>query len=373
MPCVVFLQKKAHKAGAQTCLARLLRHKRIQSLNPLLVTSQSGWLTRECDHIGIQYIIHPFPSSRSLTGRLLTNRLFVTKLKKRFETLGLSPSIVHGNDHSEGLLTYRLAKALQAKSALFLRSAGMSRRDYVKYHCPKCDLLVAVGDEMYHRLREWEPENDNPNHVLIYDALYPGEFLPPKPKPPSFPQRWLVIGTPQEEKGWTDLLEALYLLQQEGILPGLKLDFTGERSESARFDLQREKLPEIQMHFLGRVEEFQSLVRQYDLVINPSRQESFGMAALEVLASGVPLLSSRTGVIEQVQDRDCWLFTPHDPVDLARTLSYVIRQWHRLDMNLAHCQETIQQKFPMEQSVEKLLAAYRRIWHVQKEGCSAGR
>jgi len=62
----------------------------------------------------------------------------------------------------------------------------------------------------------------------------------------------------------------------------------------------------------------------YDLVINPSRMESFGTAAIEVLAAGVPLLSSRTGVIEQVQESAEMLFPPHRPEALASALKNVL-------------------------------------------------
>lgn len=357
---IVFLQKRAHKAGAQTCLARLLRHERIQALHPVLITSQSGWLTHVCDKINVQHIEQRFPSSRSLAGRLVYNMLFVAQLKRQLDALGITPGIIHANDHSEGVLTHKLARVYGAKSAIFLRSSPMHRRDYFKYRCHLCDLVITVGEEIQQRAKAWDIRKDI---VLVYDALYPAELWPPKEKAPSFPHQLLVIGSHLPEKGWQDLIEALYRLAQERAVTPLTLDFTGVAPDLSHTDLALKRLPHIRVNFLGRVEDFQDLVRHYDLVINPSRQESFGMAAIEVLAAGVPLLSSRTGVIEQVQDREYLLFAPNDPADLARALRYLMQHWDRLDLDATRCQEQIRQRFDIDDAVEKLLHAYGSLLH----------
>ncbi|RMF83584.1 MAG: hypothetical protein D6736_21235, partial [Nitrospinota bacterium] len=204
---IVFLQKRAHKAGAQASLARLLRHPRLQALSPVLLTGQKGWLTAECDSIGIRYLIHPFPSSRSLAGRLFQNFLFVARVGRRLAALGIRPRIVHANDHPEGLLALRLARWCGARSAIFLRSGGMSRRDYEKYRCHAYDLIMAVGEELQQRVQAWDPQREI---LLVPNALYDSEFFPPKPKALAFPRQWLVIGTPHVQKGWADLIDALY-------------------------------------------------------------------------------------------------------------------------------------------------------------------
>lgn len=50
---VLFIQERTHRAGAQTCLMRLLRTEIIRRRNPVLLCSEPGWLSEECKKNGI--------------------------------------------------------------------------------------------------------------------------------------------------------------------------------------------------------------------------------------------------------------------------------------------------------------------------------
>lgn len=52
--------------------------------------------------------------------------------------------------------------------------------------------------------------------------------------------------------------------------------------------------------FVGKIRDTRSVLEITDLFILPSETESFGLAALEALASGVPVISSNTGGIPEV-------------------------------------------------------------------------
>lgn len=57
------------------------------------------------------------------------------------------------------------------------------------------------------------------------------------------------------------------------------------------------------VRFLGRIDDVAPLLAAADLYLFPSETESFGLSALEALASGVPVIGSRVGgVAEVVQD-----------------------------------------------------------------------
>jgi N-acetyl-alpha-D-glucosaminyl L-malate synthase BshA len=57
------------------------------------------------------------------------------------------------------------------------------------------------------------------------------------------------------------------------------------------------------VRFLGRIDDVAPLLAAADLYLFPSETESFGLSALEALASGVPVIGSRVGgVSEVVQD-----------------------------------------------------------------------
>ena len=53
---VLFVQKLPHKAGAQYSLARVLRKLKERALDPIVLISEGGWLTRECQENNIQVL-----------------------------------------------------------------------------------------------------------------------------------------------------------------------------------------------------------------------------------------------------------------------------------------------------------------------------
>ncbi|MBF0162053.1 MAG: glycosyltransferase family 4 protein, partial [Magnetococcales bacterium] len=341
---VVCLQNRPHKAGAQTCLWRLLvqTQKRWPSV---LVTSKPGWLVEACQQEGIPVLIHPFPNSRSLSGRLWQNRLFAREVAARLEQATLRPLLVQGNDHQEGLLTVALSRRLRVPAALLLRDSGMRQEDYFKYQAPRCQWIAAIGQVLRDRVAGWDPARTI--HTL-HDGILPQEVQPPLPRRQQPPDRLLIIGSPQPHKGWADLVTALAMLEEQGILRTMAVDFTGDPPSPNRNDLDLRRLSRCTVRFLGRVNDFHALVRQYELVINPSRRESFGMAAIEVLASGVPLLSSRTGIIEQVIEDPRYLYPAGDAPALAAALSTLLHQWPTMEPDIGRCQTLILQRFPLE-------------------------
>lgn len=352
---VLFVQNRTHRAGAQTCLMRLLRHPGLREWNPVLVCSPGGWLPAECARYGVPVIEQKFPRSRSLLGRLFGNARFAREVARKLTARGLRPSIVHANDHQEGLLGLELAKLFEARAAIFLRSSAMTRSDYEKYCCGRYASVSAVGEGLQTRAQGWEPHQ---KIELIHDGIYADEFGLPKAKTPAPPQRVLVAGSPLEAKGWADLTTALAMLERKGVGLPADFDFTGVKPDPASNDLKLDQLTKVRCNFLGRVETFRELVLGYDLVINPSRAETFGMTAVEVLAAGVPLLSSRSGVIERVLDNSDLLFEPKNPQSLAASLEAVFGNWRETDFRVAQAQNAIRETFLIDRAVSKLNAVY---------------
>jgi N-acetyl-alpha-D-glucosaminyl L-malate synthase BshA len=54
------------------------------------------------------------------------------------------------------------------------------------------------------------------------------------------------------------------------------------------------------VRFVGVVDEVAPLLAEADLLLLPSETESFGLVALEAMASGVPVIASRVGGLPEV-------------------------------------------------------------------------
>ncbi|MFB9052228.1 N-acetyl-alpha-D-glucosaminyl L-malate synthase BshA [Formosa undariae] len=96
----------------------------------------------------------------------------------------------------------------------------------------------------------------------------------------------------------TDVIKVFYNIQKE--IPA-KLMLIGEGPDKEKAEnLCQELGISDKVVFFGRSNEIDKILCFSDLFLLPSETESFGLAALEAMASGVPVISSNTGGIPEV-------------------------------------------------------------------------
>ncbi|MCY0876005.1 MAG: glycosyltransferase family 4 protein [Firmicutes bacterium] len=115
----------------------------------------------------------------------------------------------------------------------------------------------------------------------------------------------LYAGRIIRSKGIEELVRALPLVRRKK--PHIELDLQG--AGSLRFTREMQALSaklhvERAVHLLGKCD-YHSLQRRmarYSAVVVPSRTESFGLVALEAMAAGTPLISTRAGGLRDFVD-----------------------------------------------------------------------
>ena len=133
-----------------------------------------------------------------------------------------------------------------------------------------------------------------------------------------------------EEKGQDLLLGAARKLVQKGY--SLKIDFIGDGiSREYLENMTREYGLEGRVTFLGTQpqEYVMSHLKDYDLFVQPSRFEGFGLTVAEAMAANVPVLvSSGQGPAEVTEDdRYGWVFDCGDENSLADQIEYIINNY----------------------------------------------
>jgi glycosyltransferase involved in cell wall biosynthesis len=143
--------------------------------------------------------------------------------------------------------------------------------------------------------------------------------------------RLLFLGMVSARKGLDELLQAVLELTHEPALE-FTLEIVGHEEFTGDWSRYRECFAAAglgnRVRFLGAAYGAEKLaaLRRADLFVLPSRSESFGIANLEAMAAGLPVVSTRTGAIpEYIQDGVHGLLVePGDARGLAAALRTLI-------------------------------------------------
>ncbi len=127
-----------------------------------------------------------------------------------------------------------------------------------------------------------------------------------------------------------DVISVFYNIQKE--MPA-KLMFIGEGPEKEKVERRCTELGILdKVVFFGRSNEIDKILCFSDLFLLPSQTESFGLAALEAMASGVPVISSNTGGIPEVNIHGVsgFLSDVGDVEDMTKNALHILSDESRL-------------------------------------------
>jgi len=352
----MFIQKRGSKAGAQVCLNKTVKALKDRNIMVKVIMGENGWLTKRLSEMEALGGIAAFPSFRSFFSKSFKLPLFYQNVKKAWHTYGPF-QIIHANDIWEALLAEWLARKWKIPWIVHLRTS-IHESHYQKYHGPGANAVIAVTPWGYDLVKPW------PHRLLEYipEGLTADDFLPVCPKECQFPQEVGVIGHGGEIKGWDDVAPALEKVKERGGILPAKMVFWGAIEEKSRHRL-RQRMPEgVELIFPGHVDNLSEHLREVDLVLVPSRKESFGLARLETMAAGMPLLTSRTGIAPYIMGEDSpWLFSPGDPDSLAAAWLRLPSVWSERQEVISGWQQKLRGEFMMDRTTEKLLKVYHKV------------
>ena len=127
-----------------------------------------------------------------------------------------------------------------------------------------------------------------------------------------------------------DVISVFNNIQKE--MPA-KLMLVGEGPEREHIESQCQELGILdKVIFFGKSNEIDKILCFSDLFLLPSQTESFGLAALEAMASGVPVISSNTGGIPEVNINGFsgFLSNVGDVDDMTKNALHILRDQNRL-------------------------------------------
>jgi len=275
-----------------------------------------------------------------------------------FHTLRrLSPDVIHV--HQESFI--RITSFLEAPTVLTVHDT----RTRLSPHASKCATIYCISEAVRLALLPQQPYS---RMMVIHNGI-PCSTILQKTRYGQHPFRIVQVSRLYHEiKGQDVLLHALQHVDK--ILgPGsVTVDFIGE-GESREFllGLAQELKVDNWCTFLGkqsRATIYENL-QAYDLLVQPSRHEGFGLTVVEAMAARVPVLVSDIGGPMEIigAGRHGYYFRAGDHLDCAAKIIDVVEQ-SRQDTfpdALDRTVEYVRNQFDIADTARKYLAEYKNI------------
>lgn len=230
---------------------------------------------------------------------------------------------------------------------------------------------VAVVSDYGRRLRLERTDICADKLHVLYNGIDTEHFTPGAPEGATalgLPSDAPVIGTLgrlEPQKGITYLLEATAMLA--GRWPVLTVLIAGQGSLREELKAKAKALGVVNhVRFLGfiPVREAVDFLRLLDVFVLPSRWETFGLAAAEAMAVGVPAVVANVGGLpEVVADGETGLVVPpHNPEALAAAIERLIQNDQLRQCMARAGRQRVEALFSVEAMADKTITLYGALW-----------
>ncbi len=232
----------------------------------------------------------------------------------------------------------------------------------------KADHLIAVSKWTANDVSKYNiPKN---KFTVIYNAINASDFsfshnpqvkkkLGMKPSDPLL----VWVGRIIEQKGLKYLVQAMQ--QVTRVFPTAKLLVVGTGTELKKLKKQAAKLGLTdKIVFYGAENNrktLNDLLRGCDLFVFPSIWEPFGMVITEAMASGLPVVATKTGGIPEIVDNKTgWLVPVRNSRKLADAIVTALKDSHLLRKKGLAGRKVAETKFNWKKAATETIAVYKK-------------
>jgi glycosyltransferase involved in cell wall biosynthesis len=343
------------KGGAESMLVGILPDLN-KSYEVILVT-----LSKECDFKEDQ-IICCKKYNLGFKGKLSFISC-VFKLKKIIKKH--QPSLIHSH-----LIYSSLAARLACPDKiplLYSVHGELSKSDFNKSRLltiiekvtiRKSHSVMAVSDET---LKDYLQTIKKTKKIFVLKNYIADTFFEKNLKGKTFnqlqPLKILAVGNLKRAKNYDYLIKSFLLL--EGL--NVSLDIFGSTAHSLFNELQsvidRNHLP---VTFKGPADNLHEVYSNYDVFVMSSTNEGFGIAAVEAMACGLPVMLSDIPVFREITFNNALFFDLNDPLALANLIKQIIQGKFNLK-EISKKGIEIASLYTKQKYLEKLFSIYDEV------------
>ncbi len=171
-----------------------------------------------------------------------------------------------------------------------------------------------------------------------------------------------AVGALEARKGHRYLIEAIGRLAAGGNPVKVKCLIAGQGSI---YEILRREIALVRsadrIKLIGKIDDPRELLRASDVFAMPSLKEGLGVAALEAMASGLPIVASDVGGLREViqHDRTGIIVPPENPAAIGSAIGRLMESAELRAQMGAAARARVVENYSMEKMSARTLALYR--------------
>lgn len=261
----------------------------------------------------------------------------------------------------------QIAMAAAAAKGISWSFSGHARDIWVRPRNLRAKLAsAAFATSCTRQGVEFLQSQSSASKVLFAPHGLPLEQYPFTPRQHGHtPPRLLAVGRLEEKKGFSYLLDALKILQNQQF--SIESTLLGKGTLMDQLKAQQHELKLSQLQIKGAVpqEEVRAQMQNADLLVAPcivgknGDHDGLPNVLLEAAALGLPILTTPVGGTQDlINEKTGWLCRPNDAADLAQKIQEILANPQAASARAHAAREFIETHYDVKDNVQILADAF---------------
>lgn len=356
-----------NRGGIEILALDLFKNSGKNGLDITFVATGNGELEEEFKDSGVDFI--------KLKRKFAVDPFIVLKLRSIIKKKKID--IVHSNRAVEGIHAYLATRGTEVKIVQSYHGyVPEDKKDnlILKFLAHKMDANIIVSKGFGERLKVQSKIKDYNNFHVIYNGIDQNKLIVKQSfclgkelriKESSFIAG--MVGNFQSGKDQLTICKALSLIIKK--FPEFHLVFIGGLIKSTPqyynqcIDFCENNNLMNYVSFLGRRQDIPSLLKSLDLFVFSSIEDTFGIAVVEAMLMGVPVIVSNIPPLLEITDngRKGFIFETGNSEDLASKIISLIEDREKLNSLKLAAKKWAQDNYSIEKYIENLKKLYMSL------------
>ena len=353
-----------NRGGTETLLFDVLSNARSQQLDAIAICRKGGMLEPLFMQSGV--LLYKIPVQRNILRYLRTLRK--TLIQNNVQ-------IVHAQQPIDALFSWIACKGTKIKIVLTWhgydfqagRLSSFINKFVIKQVC--CNIFVSKEQQTYYS--QQYKLNPQRSHV-VYNGIDFSKFitadLPDNiRKELNILQEAMLLGSVgnfNDVRDQITLCRFLKLLQEQNVLfhflfVGKRIDSLPQKYDDCVEFCQQNNLSD-RVHFLGTRQDVPQILTQLDAFLYATDHDTFGISAIEAIATGIPVFVNDWEVMQEVTEegRCATLYKTKDEKDLLYHFMLFLKNQTYYKEKALESSKFVREKYSIEKHIQELVNVY---------------